>query len=215
MKALAWIVCLASVLMGCQSRDLNFFIRFQEVDGLEAGDRVYLAGREVGQVETIQPVEDGSLWVAVQIRAPHGSKVTGGSRYTIEPDPVRPRRQSIWIAPNPEGEPIKEGAVVEGSEPMAELFGPILRGFGESMEALQKEFQGLSRELEKIPQSPEFQNLQRRLENLMEEMREAEKKMERDVLPRLKEEMERLREEMEKSRPEKKPAPSEREPIDL
>ncbi len=213
MRPLCWLLLLIPFLCACQSKDLKFHIRFHAVNGLQAGDRVFLAGREAGKVEAIRPVEDG-IWVAVKICAPLRHQVTSGSRYTIETDPTTPDRQSVRITPDPECQPLEEGAVVEGTEPKAGLFGPLLKGFGESLKALQREFQGLTQELERLPQSPQFRDLERRLQELARQMREAEEKLQQDVLPNLRQEMDRLREELEKSRLKEKP-PSGGKVIDL
>lgn len=213
MRPLFCLLLLIPFLCACQSRDLSFYIRFHAVNRLQTGDRVFLAGREAGKVETIQPVEDG-IWVAVKIREPLRHQVTSSSHYTIETDPTTPDRQSVRIMPDPECQPIEDGAIVEGTEPRASLFGPLLEGLGESLGALQREFQGLTQELEKLPESPQLRDLERRLQELARQMQEAEEKLQEDVLPRLRQEMDRLREELEKSRPQEKP-PSGGKAIDL
>ncbi len=213
MRPLCWLLLLIPCLCACQSKDLSFHIHFHDFNGLQTGDRVFLAGRQAGKVEAIRPVEDG-IWVAVKIRAPLRYQVTSSSRYTVETDPTTPDRQSVQITPDPECQPLEEGAVVEGTEPSAGLFGPLLKGFGESLKALQREFQGLTQELERLPKSPQLQDLKRRLQKLARQMREAEEKLQEDFLPSLRQEMDRLREELEKSRPKEKP-PSGGKVIDL
>lgn len=216
MKPLFWLLSLIPFLCACQSRDLNFSIRFRDVDGLQAGDRVFLAGREAGKVKAIQSAADG-IQVAVKIREPFRHQVTSGSRYTIETDPTAPDRQSVQVTPDPKCQPLAEGAVVEGTEPVSGLFGPLLKGFGENLKTLQREFQSLTQELEKLPRSPQFRDLERRLQELARQMREAEKKLQQDVLPQLQQEMERLRQELEqleKAKSREMP-PSGSEAIDL
>lgn len=197
MKPLRWPLLLIPFLCACQSRDLNFYIRFDELNRLQTGDRVFLAGREAGKVEAIQPT-DGGVQVAVRIDVPLRHQVTRGARYTVATDPTAPARQSIQITPDPKCEPIQDSAVVEGGEPKAFLFSPLLKEFGKSLKALKQEFQDLSQALEKLPASPQFRDLEQSLQELARQMREAEEKLQEDVLPRLRQEIERLHEELEK-----------------
>lgn len=205
MRPLVWLLLLIPGFCACQSGDLNFYIRFHDAHGLQSGDRVFLAGRETGTVEAIRPVEDG-VWVKVAVRTLLRRQLTSGSRYTIETDPTTPDRQSIQIMPDLECQPLEEGAVVQGSEPRAGLFDPLLEGFGDSLKALQQEFQDLTGELEKLPKSPKLRDLERRLQELARQMQKAQGMLQQDVLPRLRQEMDRLREELEKAQPETPPA---------
>lgn len=197
MRLLSWSLLPIALLGACQTGALSFHIRFHDVAGLRAGDRVFLANQEVGEVESIQAMAD-AIQVAVRIHPPPHQPVTRGSRYTIETDPTQPRRKSVRITPNLECQPLKDGAVVEGTAPKAGLFGPLLEEFGESLETLHGELRGLTQELEKLPQSPQFRDLERRLQELARKMREAEEKLQENVLPRLRHEMDRLREELER-----------------
>jgi paraquat-inducible protein B len=214
MRFLSWSLLPIALLCACQAGELSFHIRFHDAAGLRAGDRVFLANQEVGKVESIQALADG-IQVAVRIRPPLRQQVTRGSRYTIETDPTQPKRQSVRITPDPECQPLKDGAVVEGTAPKAELFGPLLGEFGESLEILHRQLQGFTQELERLPQSPQFRDLERRLQELARKMREAEEQLQQDVLPRLRHEMDRLREELEKARPREKTPPAGGKAIDL
>lgn len=200
------LLAFALPIGGCLQNDLRFHIRFQQAAGLAQGDRVLLAGKTIGEVERIQRVDDGSFWIAVRVESEFRPQVTDRARFWIQDDPRDPHRCVIWIEPGEGGQPIADGALVQGSDSLS-LFAPLLKGLGQGLETFEQQLKGLTEELEKLPQSPEFQQLQRQLEELARQMKEAEDKMQKDVLPKLQEEMERLQREMEKARPKQPPQP--------
>ncbi|HEB77621.1 MAG TPA: hypothetical protein ENI90_03720 [Methylothermaceae bacterium] len=202
-------IALGLVLLACQVKDLSFYVRFHDPNGLQPGDRVLLAGRAAGRVEALQQVEDGSWWVAVTVDAAFRDQVTTGSTFAIAPDPDRPDRPCLVITPNPAGEPIRDNAVVEGSEPLPDTLMPLFRGLSEGLEVLQQQFQQFSQELERLPRSPEYQRLQRQFESLLQQLEQAEQKMQRDVIPKLQQDLERLRRELEKAAPPRRRSPGE------
>lgn len=198
-----WLLVLE--LYACQGRDLNFSIRFREVSGLKAKDPVFLAGREVGLVQAIEPVAGENL-VVVTVRAPFRPQITACSRFTVEADPAVPGRQSVFVLSDPQCQPLEDGAVVEGTEPTSSLLGPLLKGLGKGVQLLQKELKELNRELEELPKSPQLRELEQRFHELARQMREAEEKFKQDVLPQLQREMEKLRRELEQLKSKEKPS---------
>ncbi len=206
MRFLIWTL-LSMALLACQSQELRFHILFPSAHGLRTGDRVFLAGQTAGQVEAIEPTAEG-IQVAVKVRYP----VTRGASYTIATDPHRPDRQSIQITPDPDCQPLAEGAVVQGSSPQTSLFSPLLEGFTEGLKSLEQELGKLHRELKQLPSSPEFLELEKRVQELALKMQSAEKSLQQDLLPKLQQELERLREELKRSPPNR---PSPRETTEL
>lgn len=208
-------LALSLVLIACQVEDLHFYVRFHDPRGLHPGDRVLLAGREVGRVEELHQVEDGSWWVAVDVDAAFRDQVTTGSTFTIVPDPDRPDRLCLAITPNPTGEPIRDNAVVEGSGPLPEVLTPLFQNLSEGLGILQQQFQQFSRELEQLPRSPEYRKMQRQFETLLRQLQEAEQKMQQEVIPKLEKDLERLRQELEKAAPPQQSAPKQGKGLNL
>jgi len=214
MKTIVWSA-LSLILIACQVKDLHFYVRFSDPRGLQPGDRVLLAGREAGQVVDLKSVEDGSWWVTAEVRAEFRDQVTRGSTFTIVADPGRPGRLCLSITPNPAGEPIRDDAVVEGSEPLPQILGPLFKGLSEGLGNLERQFRQFSQELERLPRSPEYRRMRRRLESLLRQLQEAEGKMQREVIPRLEQDLERLRRELEQAEPPRRSPPERGERLDL
>ncbi len=214
MKTIVWLA-LSLILIACQDKDLHFYVRFSDPGGLQPGDRVLLAGREAGQVVDLKPVEDGSWWVAVEVKSEFREQVTRGSTFTIVADPGRPGRLCLAITPNPAGEAIRDDAVVEGSDPLPQIFGPLFKGLSEGLGNLERQFRQFSQELERLPQSPEYRRMQRRLESLLRRLQEAEEKMQQEVIPQLEKDLERLRRELERAGPRRRSPPERGERLDL
>lgn len=206
---------LATVFLACQTQELTFHIQFRNPGGLRPGDRVLLDSREIGRVEKLQQSEDGNWQVMVKVDATLRDRITQGSSFTLAPDPDIPRRFSIRISPAPNGRPIRDGAVVQGSESPASVLAPFFKGLSQGLETLQRQFGEFTRELERLPRSPEYLELQRQLEELTHQMRQAEEKMQRELLPQLQKELDRLQKELEKIHPRGKPPADDERPIEL
>ncbi len=190
-------------LVACLNGDLRFYVRFHDIDGLDSGAPALIADHQVGEVEHVTRLDDGSWKVAVRIDQSYRGQVTTSSRFTLEPDPARGDRYRLRIYPDPRGEPVKDGQVVEGSEPVSRFLRPLIQGLDKGLEDLEQQLELFNRELEQLPQSPEYQELQRRMEELGRQMREAEKTLQYQTLPKLQQEMERLQRELEKIHPDR------------
>jgi hypothetical protein len=192
MRFLTWSL-LSVALLACHNPSLRFHILFVSAHGLQTGDRVFLAGQPAGQVEAIEPTAQG-IKVTVKVHR----LVTRGSSYTLASDPQRPERQSIQITPDPDCQPLEEGALVLGTSDATSLFSPLLEGFTEGLKSLEQELGKLELEL-KQHALPEFLELAKRIQELALKMQSAEKSLQQDLLPKLQQELEHLREELRKS----------------
>lgn len=168
----SWLL-LVLVLLGCQMGDLDFYVRFGKSPGLQAEDRVLLAGRQAGRVVAVERVEDGSWWVQVQVASRFRRQVTTGSLFRVQPDPGRPGHRCLYIVPAPEGKPLRDGAVVEGTEAPADFLSPLLQNMEQAL-----------KELQRLPESPQFRQLQRQLEEIYRQMEETTRELEKRLFPR-------------------------------
>jgi len=209
MKAGFWLFS-AVLLAACLDGSLRFYVVFHQRQGLDAGSPVWLKDKRVGEVENVSREKNGDWKVAVKIARPFRRQVTNGSRFYIEPDPDESGRYRLRIVPDPRGDPIVEGQVVEGSEPLADFLRPLLQGLGKGLGELERQLEWFHRQLDRLPQSSEYLELQRQMEELARQMREAEKTLQYQTLPKLQREMERLQRELEKALP--RPRPGERSP---
>ncbi len=119
----------------------------------------------------------------------------------------------------PDGKPLAEGAIVEGSSSPGPL-GPfpiaeILRQIGAALRNLREQVERFRQEFEKVPRSEAAQKLEQEWHRLMEEIQRAqsaaEGSLKKDLLPKLQKELDELRkrfDELEKTG-EKKAKPLE------
>lgn len=205
--AILWVLSFA--LWGCEHKGLHFKAKYDQLSGLQTGDNVIFEGHDIGDVTGIAYTQEGYYLVDVGVKQNFLNAATEDSQFFIVTDPNNPARKSIQvIQKRPGGKVLEEGAVVEGSSRTESFLEPILKGFREGFDELNKELEGLSKELQRVPESEEYRQLERQLEDLAEQMKEAEKsaqeKWQKEILPRLQQEMERLREELRELLPEEK-----------
>ena len=114
------IICLLtflfiSVLGGCASHP-RLTVMYDRAEGLKPDDRVLWQDQPIGSVGTLAPDPKGKTLVSLYIKKDFRPLLTDQSRFLIEPDPFKPGNQSVRITQlSPKGNPLPDGAVVEGS----------------------------------------------------------------------------------------------------
>jgi paraquat-inducible protein B len=202
-KKILMLLMLLLVFWGCEEKVLNFRIKYDQTQGLEAADRVIFQQNHIGQVAGIFYGEDGYYLVDVAIRKAFANAATEDSMFFITEDPKNKGKKAIEIIQARKGGvPLEDGTIVEGSSKPSAVFSQLGQSLAEQLEGIKKAFEHLSEELTGVPESEEFKKLERELERLGEEMKRSgesvREKMEQEWLPQLQQEIERLRKRLQK-----------------
>lgn len=197
------LVILFLVFWGCGEGVLNFKIKYDQVQGLEEGERVIFEKNHIGEVARIFYTKDGYYLVDVAIRKAFANAATEDARFLITEDPKNNEKKAIEIIQARKGGlPLEDGATVEGSSKASAVFTQMEQSLEKRAEDIGKAFDHLFEQLQGVPESEEFKKLEREVERLAEEMRRSgesmREKIEREWLPSLKQEMEKLRERLQK-----------------
>lgn len=116
----AWIVALALLCIAASScaAKPRVFVVYDTPGTLTADDRVYWENLVIGSVGGLEGNPGGRTVVPLRIKEDFRPAVTDRSRFVIEPDPLKPGRQSVkMVQAGSGGVPLPEGAVVTGSTP--------------------------------------------------------------------------------------------------
>jgi hypothetical protein len=199
---------------------LNVKIKFDQIYGLQKGDRVIFQQNHIGNVTEVFYSKEGyytigivinkdfvdaatehSRFFIISINKDFVDAATEHSRFFIISDPRDTDKMAVEITQaRKDGSPLKNNSVVEGSSKTSAFVDQILNELLDGFGGLKKQFEHFSEELQSIPESEEFKNLEEELKRLGEEMgRSGEavrEKIQKEVLPQLKEELEELRERL-------------------
>lgn len=200
-KKILMLLMVASVFVGCKDTGLNLKVRYDQIQGLNEGDRVIFEQNPVGQVAGIFYSEEGYYLVDVVIRKDFANAATDHSKFLITWDPEKEGKRAIKITQSPRGGTLlTDGATVIGTARASPRSGQLWSNFGETLDDLKKQLEEFGDDLRKIPESEEFKKLEKELERLLEEMKKsgdaAREKIEKEILPRIKREMEKLKERL-------------------
>jgi len=200
-KRFFFLLILSLAIFACKQSPLIIKIKFDQIQGLQKGDRVIFEQNQVGSVADIFYSKEGFYTVGIVIKENFVDAATDYSKFFIISDPQDAGKKAIEITRSRKnGSPLKNNAIVEGSTKtsafMDQILNELLNGFG----GLKKQFEHFSEELRNIPESEEFKKLEEELKHLGEEMGQSGKavreKIQQEVLPQLKEELEKLRERL-------------------
>lgn len=195
------LMMLPLVLWACKDI-LKIKIRYDQIEGLEKGDRVVFEDNHIGAVTDVSYTKDGDYLAEIGIKKSFANAATEDSEFFIVDDSEEEGKKAIEVIQTKTGgTPLKDGAIVEGSTKSAISFGDLPEALEKGLEGFQEQLQKVFEGLSAIPESKEFKDLQGELESLGKQMSKstgsAKEKLEKDVLPQLKEEIEKLRKRME------------------
>ncbi|MFO7986798.1 MAG: hypothetical protein R6U38_13130 [Desulfatiglandaceae bacterium] len=199
--------------------DLDLTVRFDRINGLQAGDRVLFEENHIGEVETIMYETDGSYAVEISIKSNFVNAATTLSEFYIVSDPQNRNSRAIEIVQTePGGSVLEEGAVVEGSSRRSLLLRDLTKDIDKGLNYLKGEFEDLRKDIEDIPESDEYRELKRELEEAVKQLergaRESKEKIKQELLPLLIRELEELKEKIEE-KGKGNPAPTSPETVQL
>ncbi len=207
---LMW-VSMSVVVSGWFSSDLNLQIRFEQIMGLKTGDRIVFEQNVIGEVARVVYEKEGTYLVDAEIRHEFKNAATNHSHFFIAADPSEAGRKAIeMVTEKGKGDPLEDGAVVEGSTKLSVLLEQMEDDVAKSVGDMKETFRKFAEELKEVPDSLEIRRLQEYLGRLLEEMKQGDafrEMVQKDLLPRLQEEIEKLKERLEKSGREKEVEP--------
>ena len=195
------LMMLPLVLWACKDI-LKIKIRYDQIEGLQKGDRVMFEDNHIGVVTDVSYTKDGDYLADIGINKSFANSATEDSEFFIIDDPKEEGRKAIEVIQTKTGgTPLKNGAIVEGSAKPTMSFSDLPEALGKGLEGFQEELEKVFEGLSAIPESKEFKDLQEELQSLGKEMSKstgsAKEKLEKEVLPQLKEQIEKLRKRME------------------
>jgi len=215
MKSKYHVLILAALLLfACEEAGLNLKVRFDQILGLQANNRVIFNSNHIGQVTRVYYAKEGYYWVNLGIKDDFAHAATENARFYIIEDPQTTTQKAVEMIQIREGgELLADGATVEGSTRSAAIFQKWLEDFDQQTGKLGAQFQQFVKDLRKMSQSEEVKQLQKDLEQLGQEMEKAGKaardKIQNEIVPLLKKELDHLKKRLEQFGREKEVEPLE------
>ena len=214
-KAMA-LALVVLFITACRNEGLVINVNFEQLSGIEKGDRVLFEGNTAGRVEQVQFNTDGSFTVRLFIEKGFANAVTEYSRFQIVGDPDKEGRKSIRIElAQLGGTQLADGASVTGLPPDKDL-GTLLQeeleaGFGILKEQIDK----FGRDVKAFSESQQYRDLKKSLKDMADEMEHMEERARDEVkkewLPKIQRELDELREYLRQLGREEELAPLEKE----
>ena len=209
-KLLYWplqtfIVC--GVLLACVgSPHLTVF--YDRDEGLKQEDLVLWNQQEIGKVHSVKENPQGRLAVGLKIGRDFREKVTDESRFLIQADPQHYWQNHIEMINLTEGgDPLPNGAEVEGSTYLSLQVERGSRGLVAWSQLLLQELERWQKELDQLHEEEWYKELERQMDYWLSEMRQAGIETRRyfreEVLPRLEESVRELKRRLRELHKEK------------
>ncbi|MEN8245959.1 MAG: MlaD family protein [Thermodesulfobacteriota bacterium] len=196
------VVIMAMVLTGFSFGTAAIHVRFDDINGLVARDRVVFDGTGIGKVKKITYGDDGLFLVSLSIDKEFKAFLTEYSRFTITEDPRDNDRKAVeMLLTHMGGEPLKNGSSVEGSSKYEVLLEMMKDDARDGVEFLKKEYQRFSKDLKSLSEHEKVKELMEQMARLEKELKKASQetrdKITSEIIPMLEEEIKELRKELE------------------
>ena len=141
-------------------------------------------------VGTLEASPNGKTSVPLYIKKEFRPSLTDQSRFLIEADPVKPGNQSVGVAQlSPKGNPLPDGAVVEGSTSFSLMMEQGSRELQGWSKFLQDAIDRLQKEIRRLSEKEWQEELERQLEGWTRELERSSEDVRRyfqkEVLPQL------------------------------
>lgn len=204
------------LLFACEETGLNLKIRFDDIQGLQADNRVLFESNHIGQVTRVFYAKEGHYLVDLVLKEDFANAATEHSQFYIVNDPQIAGRKAIEVMLlRKGGTPLADGSMVEGATRSAAVYQKMLQDFENQAGNIGQQLQQFFEDLKKLPESDEVKQLQRDLEELGREMEKAGEatraKIQNEVVPMIKEELEHLKKRLENFGREREVEPLEEE----
>ncbi len=180
---------LISILGGCASHP-RLTVMYDRPEGLKPDDRVLWENQVIGSVGNLEASPNGKTSVPLYIKKDFRPLLTDQSRFLIEADPFKPGNQSVRMAQlSPEGNPLPDGAVVEGSTSFSLMMEEGSRELQGWSKFLQDAIDRLQKEIRRLSEKEWQEELERQLEGWTRELErsseDARRYFQKEVLPQL------------------------------
>ena len=178
--------------------NLRLTVLYDQTEELKAGDRVIWQEQTIGVVQNVEADASGRGAAQLQIKGGFREKVTDESRFLIQADPKDYRKKHVEMVNLAEGgDPLPNGAEVEGSTYLSLQLERGSRGLAAWSELLRQEFEHWQKELSQLPEEEWYKELERQMDYWLSEMGQAGVETRRyfreEVLPRLEEAVRELK----------------------
>ncbi|UCF93813.1 MAG: OmpH family outer membrane protein [Desulfobacterales bacterium] len=199
----AGLILFPLAFLACQEEGLHLKIRYDQVQGLEEGNRLIFDDNEAGAVTRVFYTEEGFFIVDVTIKKNFANAATEYARFYIIDDPLNKGQKALeMIQAQKGGTLLADGATVGGATRASAQFDQLLSDFERGIGSVQKQFEQFLSELGRLSESDELRQLEKELQALGQEMQRAGKavqeKVQKEILPQLKKELESLKERLQK-----------------
>ena len=197
------VIFIGWFLAACQGNAFTIHVRFPDVKGLVKEDRVLLNEQQIGKVAGVKYTSKADFLVDIAVAEQFKAKLTDKARFYVVQDPGRPGRAAVEVFASGEGgNPLQEGAVVQGSTKTEDMVNDLFASMQEGLRELEGQLEEFVDNLKEIPQKEEIERLRKELARLAEQMKRAGKsakeKLEKEVIPRIEQEIQRLKEKLRK-----------------
>ena len=188
---LLFLLFLCGLVPACLG-NLRLTVLYDQTEELKAGDRVIWQEQTIGVVQNVEADATGRVAAQLQIKGDFREKVTDESRFLIQADPQNYWQKHIEMVNLAEGgEPLPNGAEVEGSTYLSIQVERGSRGLAAWSTLLRQEIERWQKELDQLPEEEWYKELERQMDYWLNEMGQARVETRRyfreEVLPRLEE----------------------------
>ena len=208
MKTLAFWAMAALVITGCNSTH-DFFIRFNDVEGLKKSDSIIFGNKPIGAVRDVEYTDAGDFLVKAAVDRDFADLPRDSSTFYIDSNPEAEGRKAVIIVQIREGgSKIEQDAIVQGQSKYAALFGRIAGEFRNHVRMLESGIDEFFEGLKDFSADEQIKRIEAELDKLIAQMEnlsaEMKNRLENEVLPRIRERIEELRRRLEQMGKEEK-----------
>jgi hypothetical protein len=199
----------AIVFLGCIDTTHDFKIRFEDINGLRKGNKVFFKETAIGDVEKIEYTDAGIFLVSVSVKEQYASATTDGCEFYVDEEPPKSSQKIIrMVQLGEDGIQLKEGAVVDGNSKYSVFYGQFAFQLAQNINILESGANEFLRELKGLSANKQIKVIEKQLSKIIDDSVnmsiEMKKKLELEILPFLRKKIEELRKGLKKTGEEEK-----------
>ena len=196
------------ILFGCSGTH-NFFVQFNDIQGLKEGDQILFDETPIGTVADVEYTDKGNFLVSLAVDKNFAGLPKDSSMFFIDSAPVAAGPKAVRIIQIEDGgNKIEKNAIVQGQSKYAAVYGQIAGKFRNNVRLLESEINEFFEKLKNISIDEQIKQIEIQLDRILAEMEDASAEMkyrlEKEILPRMREKIEELRRQLEQLGKEKK-----------
>lgn len=199
----------AILFSGCIDTAHDFKIRFDDINGLRKGNKVFFKETAIGDVEDIEYTDAGIFLVSVSVKEQYASRTTDGCEFYVDEEPPKSARKVIrMVQLGEDGIQLKEGAVVDGNSKYSVFYSQFAFHLAQNINILKSGANEFLRELKGLSANKQIKVIEKQLSKIIDDSGnmsiEMKKKLELEILPSLRRKIEELRKGLKKTGEEEK-----------